>query len=250
MVRIICILILLVMFPCSSFAQTGEQINAQKLTASEIKEAERIFATFKKRLEQANDLQIASQGLMNNDWVFDKNAIILLEDHGFKIKNKKLVFRNRRLFQALFIASLSFGHSSELYGNIMNTWEGKYNDLSSVFAKLPLAEQKILNSFWQTDFEYYSRLQVTRIIKTINLANKILNKEIAKLKIEQPDFYQKGLELLNRYSGSLDVSTCDNDCLGLPNGTELISAVQGYFVIYVGKVKNQMKIIMIIVYRP
>ncbi len=248
--KIISTLILLLLLPCILHAQGNKKIKEQKLTAAEIKEAERIFATFKKRLEETNDLRIALRGRINSNWIFDKKAIPALEDHGIRVKNRKLLISNRNLFKSLFVSTLNFGHSSELFGNIMNALDGKYNDLSSVFSQLPLAEQKILNAYWETDFVYDSRLQVIQIIKTLTLVTKILNKEIANLKIKQPKFYYEGLNLLNRYSGSPEVSTCDNDCLGLPKGTEIVSAVQGYFVIYVGKVKNQMKIMMIIVYRP
>ena len=69
MVRIICILILLVTLPFVAFAQTGKQVHAQKFTEAEIKEGERIFSTFKKRLEATNDLRIALRGIPSINWL-------------------------------------------------------------------------------------------------------------------------------------------------------------------------------------
>ena len=157
MVRIICVLILLVSLP--AYAQTGKKMKAQKLTEAEIKEDERIFATFKKRLEETNDLRIALRGIPANNWFRNLYIADVWGLTEIIPRNNSLVLKNINAYRQFYLNLLTVSRIIGLYSGTLT--QDKIEDskeesrvaLSAILSKVPTNQKKSIEFSWSTMIE-------------------------------------------------------------------------------------------------
>jgi hypothetical protein len=245
--KIISTLILLLLLPCVVHAQESKKIREQKLTAAEIKEAERIFATFKKRLEETNDLRIALRGIPSGNWL---NRMV--DDDVSEVKeifqaDKALVLKNSEISQKLYLNLLSFFWSANLSKNIVPSGGSEYQ----IPSKLPAKDRKSLEHFFTGEFKYTNKKELIRATHVYSSAIELLSKELNKLKRKRPREYQKGLSHSNVYSDDdMFVSACDSRCYGLPQGTFIAVKTVGVFVTLLGRVNGKIGLLGIYIFSP
>ena len=249
MVRRICILILLLSLPV--FAQTGKQVNAQNLTEAEIKEAERIFATFKKRLEDTNDLRIALRGIPSDDWYkhFVINRVSALSD--ILPDNTNFILRNKQAHKQFYLRLLVFSRSYGLYywsiSKNESDDESEKKALASLLEGLPARQNKAIQDSLHalsSDLRFTNIKQVIKLSSSFQTAIPIVNKKLRRLRVERPQDFHKGLDFLSSFNSEEALTiTCDEHCDGFPVGTNYLSKTIGGYVLRVGRVKHRIGVL-------
>ena len=163
-----------------------------KLTEAEIKEAERIFATFKKRLEETNDLRLALRGVPSGSWL---NRMV--DDDVSEVKeifqaDKALVLKNSEISQKLYLNLLAFFWNAYLSENIVPSGNSEYQIPSSL-SKLPAKDRRSIEHFFTGKFKYTNKKELIHATHVYNAAIELLSKELNKLKRKRPNEYKKGL---------------------------------------------------------
>lgn len=254
MVRTVCILILLGSLPV--FAQTGKHVNPQKFTEVEIKAAERIFATFKKRLEDTNDIRIALRGISGRNWF---NRMVKADVSGLDQlipRNNSLVLRNINVYRQFYLNLLTVSRIIGLHtatfskGSDDNSNEMSRGALATVLRKVPAKAKKSIKFSWATiegDLKFNTNLKkVIQATRMFDTAIDLVGKDLRRLKRERPSDYQNALQQINVYNDAPSVETCDDDGFyGLRKGTNFLQKIEGGYWLTVGRVNNRIGILAV-----
>jgi hypothetical protein len=222
------LVLLLILLPCSLPAHPKSLQKPVKLSSAEIKEAERLFAIFKKRLERTNDLRIALRGLLNNNWfarVVNSNFAGVDETLPVDQKFLRANFHNQsQRFEKLYLSLLRYDWSLWLYTNFYEDAKDKgESELNSLFSSLPPSMKKFNDQINSSNPNFTSLNQIIRVTYDFNLATNLVNKKLKQLLLKQPALYEKVLLRSNIFTDDKPyVNVCDDLCLGLPKGSEIL----------------------------
>lgn len=230
-----------------AYAQTGKQVNPQKFTEAEIKEAERIFATFKKRLEDTNDIRIALRGIPSSNWferTVDTDAKVI--EITLRV-TKNFIQENSKAYQQLYLNLLRFHWSGFLCDEIAHKVSRTY-DPSSILRKFSKGETRAISRFtsdkWSDDYDFTKRSQITQANLALNKATHLFNDELKKWRTERPVAYKAGLRLYYQYyDNNPRIDECDEKCYGLGKGSPLIQKKLGFFVLLFGKENGRIRLL-------
>ncbi len=239
-------ILLLLLAPHTLSAQTKSvQAKPVKLTPAEIKDAERIFATFKKRLEKTNDLRIALHGMPGDDW-FRRvvNSNFANVDEMLPVDKKFFADNSHKQlpgFQQFYLSLMRFNWSFWLYTNFFEDTKDKGDsEINALFSKLLPSAKKLYDEMSGGDLHLTNMSQVIRTTNHFDSVTNLANKKLKQFRLKQPVLYGKVLLRSNFYTDDKAVViTCDDLCLSLPKGSEILVRDIGIYHLYVGKKQNR-----------
>jgi hypothetical protein len=258
-INFISTLILLLLLPCGLHAQGSKKLRVQKLTTVEIKEAEKIFATFKKRLEETNDLRITLRGIPANNWFRNLYIADMWGLDQLIPRKNSIVLKNLNAYRQFYLNLLTVSRIIGLYSGtltqdkIEDSKEGSRVALSTILSKVPTYQKKSVEFSWATiegDLKFNSNLKkVIQATRMFDTAIEVVGKELSRLRRERPHDYQNTLQYINIYN---DVApsevTCEDSCYGFKKGTNYLSKIEGGYVLTVGRVNHRIGILGVEIY--